>query len=81
MLTKWEFHSAWRVITLHSMPHHICSPCKIFFLWLRHCGSRYDVYQRVAGFRKTLVFKKAQPTGFWGFIGFWALLGFSDFFI
>jgi len=33
--------------------------------------------------------KKAQPTGFWGFIAFWALLGvrilgfigFSDFFL
>jgi len=24
-------------------------------------------------------FKKVQPTGFWGFSGFWASLGFSDF--
>jgi len=33
-----------------------------------------------AGLRKTHFFK-AKPTGFWGFIGFWALLGFLDFFI
>jgi len=33
----------------------------------------------VAGFRKTWVLKKAQPGGFWGFVGFWALLGFLDF--
>jgi len=33
-----------------------------------------------AGFRKTRVFKKAQPNSFFGgFIGFWPLLGFSDF--
>jgi len=25
-------------------------------------------------------FQKAQPTGFWGFIGVWALLGFQIFF-
>jgi len=24
-------------------------------------------------------FKKPNPVGFWGFIGFWVLLGFSDF--
>ena len=32
------------------------------------------------GSEKPWFFKKAQPTGFLGFIGFWALLGFSDFY-
>jgi len=27
------------------------------------------------------VFKKAQPTGFWGFFGFWALLDFWIFYL
>jgi len=31
------------------------------------------------GFRKTRVFKKAQPTGFWGFYWVLGYIGFSDF--
>jgi len=33
-----------------------------------------------SGFRKTCVFKKAQPTGFWFFLGGLGFIGFFGFF-
>jgi len=36
---------------------------------------------RMQGSEKIGVFKEAQPTVFWGFIGFWALLGFQIFYL
>jgi len=49
---------------LHLLLTHLC---QVFFIIL-------------PGFRKICFFFKTQPTGFGDFTGFWALLGFSDFF-